>query len=230
MALGKLASISGYSIGGKTGTSEPNPNKPEEGYVSSYVAITPTSNTEIVILVTLYDPRGSNIQGGQIVGPVVGQMLSEILPYIGITSSDTGTYSNSSSNDNSLITVPDIRNKTVTEAEKILKNAGFRTNINVTGNKNELLVTDQVPKPGTTLVKNSLIVLYTTENNVRVSTTVPSLKGMTYAQAFNSLKSKNLNISSEGSGTVISQDISSDTSVEEGTVIKLKLSTDTNTE
>lgn len=151
-------------------------------------------------------------------------MLSEILPYMGMASSTSASNSNNSSDDSSLITVPDIRNKTVSEAEKILKNAGFRTSITVTGDKNELLVTDQVPKPGTTLVKNSLIVLYTTENNVRVSTTVPNLKGMSYAQALNSIRSKNLNISTEGAGIIISQDIAAETSVEEGTVIKVKLS------
>ena len=152
-------------------------------------------------------------------------MLSEILPYMGMTSSNNSD-SSPSSDENLLITVPDVRNKTITEAEKILKNAGFRVSSSVTGDKNELLITDQVPKAGVSLPKNSLVVLYTTENTVRVSTTVPNLKGLSYAQAVNSLKSKNLNISSEGIGSVISQDITANTMVEEGTVIKVRLGND----
>lgn len=70
---------------------------------------------------------------------------------------------------------------------------------------------------------NSLVMLYTAENNVRTSTTVPKLDGMSAAQAANSLKSKNLNISVEGTGTVVSQEPASGTSVEQGTVVKVTL-------
>lgn len=65
--------------------------------------------------------------------------------------------------------------------------------------------------------------LYTAENNVRTSTTVPNLSGMSPARAANSLKSKNLNINVEGSGTVESQEPSAGTSVEPGTVVKVIL-------
>lgn len=221
---GRYAQVAGYSIGGKTGTSEPPVGKEDEGYVASYVAISPTENPEICLLVALYKPQGKNHQGGQICGPVVSQMLSEILPYLGLTSSNVQTnISDSTDTSTSTITVPDIRNKTVTEAQKILTQLGFKTNISINGDKNELLVTDQVPKPGTSLLKNSIITLYSEENNINVSVTVPNLKGMTAAQATNSLNSKNLNISIEGTGKVISQDIVADTSVPEGTVVKVIL-------
>ncbi len=65
--------------------------------------------------------------------------------------------------------------------------------------------------------------LYTSENDVRTSTTVPKLNGMTAAQAANSLKSKNLNISVEGSGTVVTQEPTAGASVEQGTVVKVTL-------
>lgn len=219
---GRYAQVAGYSIGGKTGTSEPDPNHPEDGYIASYVAISPTENPEICILLALHDPHGKSHQGGQICGPVISQMLSEILPYLGLTSSQaqaSGTVSTVNSN----ITVPDVRNKTVTEAQKLLQQAGFKTIASTNGNKNELLVTDQVPKPGTTLPKNSIIVLYTPNNEVRVSVKVPSLKGKTAAEATRALNNLNLNIHTEGSGIVVSQDISTDTSVEEGTVVKVTL-------
>ena len=220
IGTGKHAAVSGYSIGGKTGTSEPVYNKTEEGYVASYVAISPVEDTQVVLLLTLYDPPKSNHQGGQLAGPVVSQMLSEILPYLGIPSNENSSDSSSSDN---LIVVPDVRNKTVSEAEKILKNSGFSTKTYVNGDANNTLVVDQTPKPGVSLSKNSVIVLYGEGNDVATSVTVPDLKGMNASQASNTLKEKNLNISIEGSGIVISQDAAKDEQVPEGTVIKVTL-------
>lgn len=218
---GRHAAVSGYSIGGKTGTSEPPVGKEEEGYVASYVAISPVEDTQIVLLLTLYDPQGKNgHQGGQVAGPVVSQMLSEILPYLGVPSDEDASSTTSSNN---AITVPDVRNKTVTEAEKILKDAGFTTKTYVNGDANTLLVEDQTPKPGSLLSKNSIIVLYGQGSSISTSVTVPDLKGMNASQATSTLKSKNLNINIEGSGTVVSQDYAKDEQVQEGTIIKVTL-------
>lgn len=77
--------VQGYSIGGKTGTSEPRANT-DEGYTASYVAISPVENTEIVLLVILENPQGRLHNGGQIAAPTAGKMLSEILPILGVES------------------------------------------------------------------------------------------------------------------------------------------------
>lgn len=226
---GRLAKVEGYSIGGKTGTSEPQAGREDEGYIASYVAIAPTEKPEICLLIAVHDPNPNNEgshQGGQVCGPVVSQMLSEILPYLGLTSSNAQTSTDTVEEDTSYATVPDIRNKTVTEAEKLLKQAGFTTKVNISGDKNSTLVTDQTPKPGSSIPKNSIIVLYTEENDTRVSVKVPDFKDKTLAQAENMAKANNLNITTEGSGTVISQSIMVDTAVEEGTIIKLTLSTE----
>lgn len=192
---GRHAAVAGYSIGGKTGTSEPTYNKLDEGYVASYVAISPVEDTQVVLLLTLYDPPKNNHQGGQLAGPVVSQMLSEILPYLGIPSTEDSSSSDSSSN----ITVPDVRNKTVAEAEKTLKNAGFTVKTYVKGDANNTLVADQTPKPGSSLAKNSIIIIYGEGSDVATSVTVPDLKGMNASQATSVLRNKNLNISIEGS-------------------------------
>ena len=81
---GKKAAVKGYSVGGKSGTSEPPVGDKKAGYVASFAAISPVENTKLVILVTLYDPHGSSHQGGTVAGPVAGQILSEVLPYLGI--------------------------------------------------------------------------------------------------------------------------------------------------
>ena len=218
---GKNGSVLGYSIGGKTGTSEPTESNKHEGYVASYVAISPIENTEVAILLTLYQPTAGSHQGGTIAGPVVSQMLTEILPYLAVPSDNDG---NSNTNTDNLIVVPDIRKKTVTEALKVLKNAGLEGKISVEGDPNTLLVEDQVPKPGVKLQKDSVVVLYSSENTVRTSNiTVPDLTGKSLAEATEILRQKNLNITFDGAGVVITQDYPKDSSVEEGTVIKVTL-------
>lgn len=218
---GRNAAVKGYSIGGKTGTSEPTEANAHEGYVASYVAISPIEDTQIVLLLTLYDPQGKNgHQGGQVAGPVVSQMLAEILPYLGVPSDES---SSSDTNTSNYIVVPDVRNKTVSEAEKLLKQAGFTTKTYVNGDANTILVEDQTPKPGSSLPKNSLIVLYGQGNSIATSVTVPDLKGMNASQAASTLKSKNLNIQIEGSGIVTTQDYAKDEQVPEGTIIKVTL-------
>lgn len=218
---GKNAAVTGYSIGGKTGTSEPTEANAHEGYVASYVAISPIEDTQIVLLLTLYDPKGENgHQGGTIAGPVVGQMLSEILPYLGIPSDETSSSNTNSSN---LIMVPDVRNKTVAEAEKALKNAGFTTKSYVEGDANSILVKNQNPKPGNSISRNSIIVLYGEGNDISTSVMVPDLKGLNASQAIEALRSQNLNISIEGSGIVTTQDYLKDEQVPEGTIVKVKL-------
>ena len=88
-------SMSGYSIGGKTGTSEPI-NGSSDGYVASFLAISPVENTKIVLLVILKSPgEGVNHNGGQIAAPTAGKMLSEILPYMGIETGNKDSNSNS---------------------------------------------------------------------------------------------------------------------------------------
>lgn len=217
---GKSGSVKGYSVGGKTGTSESLSKNTTSGYVASFIGISPVEDPEIVILVALYDPQVKNYHGGTIAGPVVSNILSEVLPYLGISPDKVDVSTTSS---NTTVTVPDITNKTVTEAQKTLTSMGLRCNFNVSGNKNQVLVTSQVPVKGTKLPSNSIVMLYTAENDVRTSTTVPDLNGMSAAQAANSLKSKNLNIHTEGSGVVVSQEPAKNTSVEEGSVIKVIL-------
>ena len=217
---GKYGAVEGYSIGGKTGTSEASPGGSNKKNTLSYVAIAPAQNPEIVCLVVLYDVENPSAQGGIIAGPIVSSILSEVLPYLGIASDSVDTVSMSQA---SSVTIPDIRNKTVTEAQKILSNLGLNVSVSVSGDKNSVLVKDQVPAPGITLSNDSTILLYTEENDTRTSVSVPDLTGMTLSKAKTTLKDKKLNYTYTGTGKVKSQSISAGTSVEEGTVIELIL-------
>lgn len=212
---GKYAKIKGYSIAGKTGTSEPDYNK-NEGYTASFVAISPTENPELVLLVTLYDPQGpKGYSGNTVAAPVAAQMLKEILPYMQISTDNSESTSKTKT-----ITLPNVTNKTVAEAEKLLKNAGFTVSTSASSTD---IVTEQYPTKGYELVNGSIVKLYTETENTRVSKQVPDLTGKSLYQVKTLLKELNLNYSVTGSGTVVSQEPIANTSVEEGTIIKVTL-------
>lgn len=96
---GQHGAVAGYSIGGKTGTSEPR-NGTSDGYVASFIVISPVENTKVVLLVILKNPTGKQHNGGQIAAPTASKMLSEILPYLGVESGNKkDTNTNISSDD-----------------------------------------------------------------------------------------------------------------------------------
>ena len=204
---GKYAKISGYSVAGKTGTSEPLSGNEDEGYVASFIAMSPTVNTQVVVLVTIYDPKGYSHQGSQVAGPVIKQILSEVLPYIGVASNNSSNTNSATNASTKTSILPDVRNKTISEARTLLKDSGFTVKITGDEDENSTLIVDQVPKPGVTLLEDSTIYLYTSNNNVRNTTTVPNLKGMSSAQVINSIRASNLNVILDGSGTVVSQNV-----------------------
>lgn len=217
---GKKGAVQGYTIGGKTGTAEGTSLSGSKYNISSvsFVAVAPSNEAEVVLLAILYDPQTSSSYGSTLVAPIVSKMLSEILPYMGIVA---GESSGTASAD--LVSVPPVTNKTLTEAIKILKESGLKVCYTDTGDNNSTLVTEQVPPVGTSLYTNSTVALYTKRNSVRTSVQVPDLTGCTLAQARSTLSNLNLNLKFVGSGTVSSQNIAKDSSVEEGTIITVTL-------
>ena len=209
---GTYAQVQGYTIGGKTGTSEPDPNHKENGYVSSFLAIAPVENTKLVVLLTLYAPQTKNYYGGKIAAPVVSQILSEVLPYMNIPSNDIATAKED------LISTPNVKNKTLSNAKEILEKAGLK--YEYSGSADDI-ITEQMPASGTQLKKGGIVMLYSEKNKERKEQEVPDLKGVTYERAKNILASKTLYISSTGDGIVIAQNPKAGSKVEEGTVISV---------
>ena len=171
---GKQGAVKGYSIGGKTGTSEPSPSNPEEGYTVSFISVAPVEEPEVVVLVAIYHPQTKNPYGSTIAAPIVSSMLSEILPYMGIASDSseskgTGTQTAKTSK------LIDVTNKTLTEAKKTLENLGFKVINEETEKSNSVLVKEQVPAKNTEVLDGATVVLYTEENSVRTSVVVPNL-------------------------------------------------------
>ena len=208
------ASVTGYSIGGKSGTSEPPVNKKEEGYVASFVAVAPIDNPQVVCLVILKDPKGRSHQGGTIAAPVASQILTEVLPDLGIVSSEGGTEKDD------LITLSDVSGKSYKEAKETLEKAGFKV-LNCSKSTN-YTVANQSPKSGISLEEGSIICLYD-ENTKQSTVKVPNLKGLSLSQARSKLHDLDLNIEIDGAGNVISQDIAEGTKVDKGTIISVTL-------
>lgn len=218
---GGHAAVEGYSIGGKSGTSEPPVGKNSEGYVASFVAISPIENTQVVTLVALYGlSETANHQGGQVSGPVASQILSEVLPYLGVTS-NANKEAEKEEQSHVMISVPNTKGMTVLEAQTHLQELGFNVIVNAQGDYNTMVVDNQIPKFGTALDEGSIICLNVVDSPKKV-TTVPNIKSMNAAQATNALRSKNLNIKIDGTkGIVVSQDPTFETEVEEGTVVNV---------
>ncbi len=79
---GKNAYVEGYTIGGKTATSEKLPRSSNK-YISSFIGFAPAENPEVLTLILIDEPEGV-YYGGTIAAPVVGDIYKNILPYIGI--------------------------------------------------------------------------------------------------------------------------------------------------
>lgn len=189
---GKYAKVSGYSVAGKTGTSEPDPGNPSEGFTASFLAISPTENPEIVLLVTLYNPKGpKGVHGSNVAAPVASQILTEVLPYMQIPSDGS-----SGTNATTTTSLPNVTNKTVAEAKKILEKAGFTCSTSAADTD---IVKEQFPVKGSSLVKGAIVKLYTENDNTRVSKQVPNLIGKNLSQVKSLLKERNLNYSVTGS-------------------------------
>ena len=84
---GKNAYIEGYSIGGKTATSEKLPRSSNK-YISSFIGFAPAENPVVLTLIMIDEPEGV-YYGGTIAAPVVGDIYNNILPYLGIEKEET---------------------------------------------------------------------------------------------------------------------------------------------
>ena len=221
---GKRAKIEGYTIVGKSGTSEPMSGNEEAGFVASFIGLAPIENTQVVVLVVLYDiPESEVHQGGQTAGPVVKNIMTELLPYLGINRDD----STIKTEETSLVTLPNVSSKTIKSAKEILQTYGFNVHTNISGNEDTSIVFDQMPKAGNILEKGADVYLYTDTNDIRMSTQVPSVIGLTIEEAKSRLKENNLNIKIEGTeGKIISQEPIAEKTVEEGTIIDVVVQKD----
>ena len=152
---GKNAQVKGYSIGGKTGTSEDGVNTGK--YVTSFVGVAPISNPKLVILITLYNPTGEGgHQGGGVAAPIASQVLGEVLPYLEVKKDNE-----KEEDAKNKVAVPNLEGMTIGEAKKVLKelNLNFEYNEENTENEKERIITEQVPVSGVEVLEESSIIV-----------------------------------------------------------------------
>jgi len=146
---GKNAKVTGYSIGGKTGTSEDGVNTGK--YVTSFIGVAPIENPELVILITLYNPIGEGgHQGGGVAAPIAGEILGEVLPYLEIEKNEEAKE---------IVTVPNITGIPIKEARKILEEIGLELKVNSEEILEEQIVEIQTPKEGISLTKGTEVIV-----------------------------------------------------------------------
>ncbi len=93
---GKRAKIEGFSIGGKTATSQTLPRSANK-YISSFLGFAPAENPQVLALAIINNPQGI-YYGGTIAAPVVKEIFSNILPYLGIERDETAVKQEESEN------------------------------------------------------------------------------------------------------------------------------------
>ena len=94
---GSKAYLSGYRIGGKTATSEKLPRRSGK-YIASFMAFAPAEEPQVMALVLIDEPQGV-YYGGTVAGPVMQELLQNILPYLGIEAKYNEKYSENTKKD-----------------------------------------------------------------------------------------------------------------------------------
>ena len=212
------AYVAGYRIGGKSGTAERTDRhlRGDGDYykMMSFAAVLPIDDPEIEVFVLLDDPRWFKDYASQVVAPVVGNIISEIAPYLGIEQdadyNPTGT-----------VTVQTCLDYTWTNAQVTLNRLGLKHKLIGPSSGN---IVYQYPVGGSVVPAGSTIYLYTATDQNSMTTT-PDVVGKTGTFAEQMLKAANLNVrfAGDSSGKVVAQDVEAGTSAAYGTIITLTM-------
>lgn len=143
---GNKASVEGYRIGGKTATSEKLPRRSGK-YIASFMTFAPADNPKMMAFVMIDEPQGV-YYGGTVGGPIMKELLTNILPYLGISKAWELP-------EDLTVVVPDVMGMTYQEAKNVLYQVGLQTE----GNISETVVS-QMPPAGQIVNKGTKVILY----------------------------------------------------------------------
>ena len=179
---GRTAAVPGYKIGGKTGTSEKldqlTPEGKVEAYVSSFLAVAPAEDPQIVILLLLDEAQMENPFGSVVAAPVVGGMLADILPYMGIEPNYTAAELEAMTGK-----VKDVTENLLHDAMTTLRIQGY--SVTVVGDGTTVVA--QSPEAGSKLSAGGTITLYTDESLIPKEIEVPDVAGMSVTEVNNAI-------------------------------------------
>ena len=217
---GRNGQVTGYRIGGKTGTADKTGTK---DVVVSFMCFAPADDPQIIMLLTMDTPSrttGTAVFGGTMVAPVASQIMGEILPMLGIEPDYTAEELVGADT-----TVPNVVGQTREAAEDRLQSLGFT--YRTVGNGDT--VTDQTPAGGAIVPGNATIILYLGQEKPDDPCTVPNVVGMTASAANKALTNAGLIMkvtgttnASSGNVYAITQSVAGGTEVEAGTVVTVQ--------
>lgn len=221
---GKNAQVPGYSVGGKTGTSQKydeNGKVSSSKLVASFVGFAPVDDPQFICLIIVDEPQVPQVYGSTVAAPFVQQVLAAALSYASIAPDI----------DSQIATVPNVRGLTVEQANKALRDAGL-TSIYVEAEL-QSTVSNQSPAANTQVVRGSPVMLYSTGYSFFSELTeevemveVPKLIGKDRIDALDALKKVGLLMDYDQhhcAGYVVYQDITEGFKVPVGTVIHVQL-------
>ncbi|OUN24866.1 penicillin-binding transpeptidase domain-containing protein [Pseudoflavonifractor sp. An85] len=228
-ASGRNAYMAGYRIGGKTGTSQKRDEKTGD-LICSFMGFAPVDNPKVLVLLAYdspeqsasnsnYTPSGTYISGGNIAAPMAGQLLADILDYMGVEKQYTTDELEAS--DTTMINVTGYE---LTVAKGLLTDRGIRCRTVGTGNT----VTGQLPAAGVTIPGSSTVILYLGEEVPTAKVKVPDLSGLSPSEAKNTLEEMGLFLRATGvtddggNMEAMSQTIAAGTEVSPGTVVEVR--------
>ena len=216
---GSNAYVAGYRIGGKSGTSEQlNMDRRADGdykKVASFAAVLPAEDPEILVYVMLDDPNNARTDYSSVLAaPVVGNIISEIAPYLGI-------HTDGVDRSGTMVKVPNLISKEWSNAQVSLNIKGLSHQLMESEtDQTAALVTYQYPRAGTEVAYGTTVYLYT-DTYEGSRTQVPDVSGKSADFARQMLAAAGLNCVAEGSGTVQSQSVPAGESVQRGTIVTI---------
>ncbi len=210
--------VSGYRVGGKTGTSQKMAKILSTGnshlYIGSYVGIAPIDDPEIAVFVMLDEPTGANYYGSLISAPVASKIMTDILPYMGFEPQYTDEELEKIS-----ISVPEVTGEEISAAKTKINSS--KLTYKVLGNGDT--VVKQLPEAGSSVYNGGMVILYTEESDAQTAV-VPNLIGFTASEVNSIAASVGINVEFSGnvaSNTVLSyaQDIAEGETVSLGQIV-----------
>jgi stage V sporulation protein D (sporulation-specific penicillin-binding protein) len=226
-ASGRFAYVPGYRVGGKTGTSEKLDIK-EDGKVtksiSSFLGIAPSDSPKIAVLIMLDEPKIKNTTGAVAAAPVVGAVMSDILPLLDIEPE----YTQKETEKTEVLT-PKLSGKLIHDAIADLTALELSYKLEGEGTK----VIAQYPAEKILCPKGSSVILYTDATYTPARLTVPNLAGMSAQQARRTVLNSGFNVKiinpelENTPAVVIRQEPLPQTLSEEATVVSIELGTAT---
>ena len=217
---GRNGQVTGYRIGGKTGTADKTGTK---DVVVSFMCFAPADDPQYIMLLTMDTPSrttGTAVFGGTMVAPVASQIMSEILPLLGVEPDYTAEELVGADT-----TVPNVVGQTREAAEDRLADLGFTFRTVGDGDT----VTDQTPAGGAIVPGNASIILYLGQEKPDTPCTVPNVVGKSASEANKAITNAGLIMKDTGTTTAssgnvyaITQSLPAGTEVAAGTVVTVQ--------